>query len=196
MLKQPAKLTTKNIWIEEPTTIWINNWRNNKGNLCRETKRETTIIENNTQEQAKATRKDQLFLFQLHSWTDCKSKSYPTRFCQKVLTERQTSLLKRGLKIISTRKPNTIEIKSDIQDFTPMLQLIGFFHSENIDSSQETTESISDSLVKNKSNFCPPCNKNKFLGTTIDLINQQYLNNLSKYKTNFSKKHWLVLKKF
>ena len=112
------------------------------------------------------------------------------------MTERQTSLLKRGLKIISTRKPNTIEIKSDIQDFTPMLQLIGFFHSENIDSPQETTESISDSLVKNKSNFFPPCNKNKFLGTTIDLINQQYLNNLSKYKTNFSKKHWLVLKKF
>ena len=98
------------------------------------------------------------------------------------MTERETNLLKRGLKIISTRKPNTIEIKNDIQDFT----------SENIDSPQETTESIPDSLVKYKSNFCPPCNKNKFLGTTIDLINQQYLNNLSKYKTNFSEKHWLV----
>ena len=110
------------------------------------------------------------------------SKSYPTRFCQKALTKRETNLLKRGLKIISTRKPNTIEIKNDIQDFT----------SENIDSPQETKESIPDSLVKYKSNFCPPCNKNKFLGTTIDLINQQYLNNLSKYKTNFSEKHWLV----
>ena len=99
------------------------------------------------------------------------------------MAKRQTNLLKRGLKIISTRKPNAIEIKSDMQDFTHMLQLIEIFHSENKNISQETRESISDSLVNNKNNFCPPRNENKFLGTTIDLRNWQYLNNFSKYKT-------------
>ena len=87
------------------------------------------------------------------------------------MTKRQTNLLKRELKIISTRRPNAIKIKSDIQDFTHMLQLIEMFHFENKDISQETRKSISESLVKNKNNFCPPRNENKFLGTTIDLRN-------------------------
>ena len=97
------------------------------------------------------------------------------------------NLLRRGLKFTPTPKPNTIELKSDIQEFTRKLRLIEFFHSENLDNSHETRESVSGPLVKNKSNFYPPRNRNKFLDTTIDFINQQNLNNLSKNKTNLSK---------
>ena len=46
-------------------------------------------------------------------------------------------MLKRGLKFISTTKLNTIEMRSDIQDFTSKLEIIEFFYSENLDSSQE-----------------------------------------------------------
>ena len=110
------------------------------------------------------------------------------------MTERQINLLRRGLKFTPTPKPNTIELKSDIQEFTRKLRLIKFFHSENLDNSQETRESVSGPLVKNKSNFYPPRNRNKFLDTTIDFINQQNLNNLSKNKNNLSKDDWQALK--
>ena len=47
----------------------------------------------------------------------------------KRLTERQINLLRRGLKFTPTPKPNTIELKSDIQEFT---RLIEFFQSETL----------------------------------------------------------------
>ena len=110
------------------------------------------------------------------------------------MTERQINLLRRGLKFTPTPKPNTIELKSDIQEFTRKLRLIKFFHSENLDNSQETRQSVSGPLGKNKSNFHPPNNRNKFLDTTIDFINQQNLNILSKNKNNLSKDDWQALK--
>ena len=48
-----------------------------------------------------------------------------------------------------------------------------FFYSETLDRSQEIKERISDLLLKNKTNFYPPHNRNKFLGITIGFINQQ-----------------------
>ena len=72
--------------------------------------------------------------------------------------------------------------------------MIEFFDLENLDNSQETRQSVSGSLVKNKSNFYPLRNRNKFLDTTIDFINQQNLNNLSKSKTNLSKDDWQASK--
>ena len=36
--------------------------------------------------------------------------------------------------------------------------------------------SVFDPLGKSKSNFFKPCNRNKFLDTTINVINQQNLN--------------------
>ena len=83
-----------------------------------------------------------------------------------------------------------MELKSDIQEFTRKLQLIEFFHSENLDNSQETRESVSGPLVKNKSNFYPTRIRNKFLDSTIGFMNKQNLNNLSKNKTNLSKDNW------
>ena len=57
-----------------------------------------------------------------------------------------------------------------------------------------TLKTLSGPLVKNKTNFYPPSNRNKFLDTTIYFINQQNLNNLSKNKTNLSKEDWQALK--
>ena len=107
-------------------------------------------------------------------------------FSSKAFTDRRINLLRRGFTPIS--KTKTIELKNDIQDFTPKLRLI--------DSFQETRESVSGPLVKNKSNFNPPPprNRNKFLDTTIGFINQQNLNGLRKNKTNLSKEDWQALK--
>ena len=50
----------------------------------------------------------------------------------KLLTERQINLLRRGLKFTPAPKPNTVGLKSDIQEFTCKLRLNEFFHSENL----------------------------------------------------------------
>ena len=73
------------------------------------------------------------------------------------------------------------------------MRLIDIFHSENLDNSQETRGSVSGPIVKNKTNFYPSRNRNKFLDTIIDFINEQNLNNLSKNKSNLSKDDWQTL---
>ena len=60
-------------------------------------------------------------------------------------------------------------------------------------TSKNLLESVSGPLVKNNSNFYPPCKRNKFLDTTTDFINQLDLNNLSINKTNLSKEDWQPL---
>ena len=45
--------------------------------------------------------------------------------CSKPLTERQINLLRRRLKFTPTPKPNTIELKSDIKEFSRKL-LVNF----------------------------------------------------------------------
>ena len=84
-----------------------------------------------------------------------------------------------------------MELKSDIRESTRKIWLTEFFYSKNLDSSQEIRESVFDRLVKNKSVFYPHCNRNKFLDTTINLIN---LNNFSIYKTNLNQENWQVFK--
>ena len=88
-------------------------------------------------------------------------------------------MLRRWLKFTPTPKPSNIELKRDFQEFTPKLRLITFFHSETLDSSQQTREIF----------FYPFLNWENFLDTTTDFKNQQNLNNLSKYKTNLSKEY-------
>ena len=60
------------------------------------------------------------------------------------MTERQINLLRRGLKFTPTPKPNTVELKSDIQEFSRKLQLIEFFYSENLDSSKKQVKMFLD----------------------------------------------------
>ena len=56
-----------------------------------------------------------------------------------------------------------MELKSDIREFTRKLQLIAFFHSENLENSQETRESVPGPLVKNKVTFTQPVLETNFL---------------------------------
>ena len=52
----------------------------------------------------------------------------------------------------------------------------------------------SSPLVKNNSNFYPPLNRKILFDTTIDLIYQQNLSNLSENTNNLSKDDWQALK--
>ena len=76
-------------------------------------------------------------------------------------------------------------MEKDIKDFTRKLRLVEFF-SENPEL--DTPDS---SLVKNKSNFCPPQNRNRTLESVIKFLQKQsfYEKNL-KNKSNISKHEW------
>ena len=91
------------------------------------------------------------------------------------MTERQINLLRRGLKFTPTPKPNTAQLKCDIKEFSRKLYSL-IFPLWKLENSQETRE-----IVKNKSNFYTPRNRDKFLDTTINFI--QKIDNLNKYET-------------
>ena len=138
--------------------IQINKPRNNKEDLRGETKRKA-----NNHYCTWYSRKrwcyqqgSAFFYSKATIKTTGERKGYPK-------TWKTIDFLRRGLKFTPTTKPNTIELKRDIQEFTRKLRLTEFFHSENLDSPQETRKSVSGPLVKYKSNFYPPCNRNKFL---------------------------------
>ena len=75
------------------------------------------------------------------------------------------------------------ELKADIENFTRRLRLIEFF-SRDYEYENENDESI----VRNKSNFCPQRDRDKHLNHAVE-----YLNNLPsnsekrKFKSNFTK---------
>ena len=66
----------------------------------------------------------------------------------------QIQILSKGSKFRATPQRNLSGMEKDIKDFTRKLRLVEFF-SENPEL--DTPDS---SLVKNKSNFCPPQNRN------------------------------------
>ena len=66
------------------------------------------------------------------------------------------------LKFTPTPQRNVIELKKDIEDFTHKLCLREYF------SNNEPKNTENESLVKNKSSFYPPHNRNKTLDTVID----------------------------
>ena len=99
----------------------------------------------------------------------------------KKLSSAEIQLLSKGLKFTPTPKPNVTELESDITEFTRKLRLSEFFGSQDDNDSQ--TESDSDnsqdedpSLVRNKSKFHPPHNRDKILESYIDYIQGQPLN--------------------
>ena len=199
MQKQPVKAANRKIWARQTPMIRTNNPRNNKDHLRKKTKRKTIkrlssymILKNEMILQQGSI----FFIPRPQSNRPGRVKVTPKiiNLSSKPLTEKQINLLRSGLKFTPTPKPNNVELKSDIQEFTRKLRLIEFFHPENLDNFQGTRESVSGPLVKNKSNFYPPRNRNKFLDTTIDFINQQNLNNLRKNKNNLSKDDWQALR--
>ena len=74
-------------------------------------------------------------------------------------------------------------MEKDIKDFTRKLRLVEF-SSENPE-----LVTLDSSLVKNKSNFCHPQNRNSTLESAIKLLQKQSLSEENfKNKTNISKR--------
>ena len=103
------------------------------------------------------------------------------------MTGIQIKILEKGLKFTPTPQPNNIELKKDIRDFTRKLRLLEYF-------SDTDNENDDDSILKNKSNFCPGRNLNNTLDKIIDSLNQEELETTKKSTSNLSKQEWLALK--
>ena len=82
----------------------------------------------------------------------------------KELTEGHIKCLSKGLKFTPTPKKDLCAISADIQNFCMKLRKKEFFEDKS--DALDTDES----LVKNKSNFCPPRNRNITLGNYIDFL--------------------------
>ena len=82
----------------------------------------------------------------------------------KELTEGQIKLLSKGLKFTPTPKKDMCEISADIQNFCTKLRKKEFFEEKS--DASDTDES----LAKNKSNLCPPRNRNITLDNYIDFL--------------------------
>ena len=103
----------------------------------------------------------------------------------KLLSQQHVNVLCRGLKFTPTPLPNKIELKSYAPQFSRKLRLLEFFYKE--DESKEE-ESSDDSIIKTKSAFSPPRNRDKILEQSIDSINSLNFPNLQKApKSNLSK---------
>ena len=110
----------------------------------------------------------------------------------KVLSQQHVNVLRRGLKFTPTRLPNKIEFKNDLQQFSRKLRLLEFFCKEN---GSEEEKSSDDSVIKNKSAFNTPRNRDKILDQNIDSLNSLNFPDLQKApKSNLSKLKWVVIK--
>ena len=99
------------------------------------------------------------------------------------LTEVQKNVLSKRLKFTPTSVENKQELKADIENFTRRLRLIEFF-SRDYEDENENDKSI----VKNKSNFYPQCNRDKHLDHAVEYLNNLPLNSeKKKFKSNLTK---------
>ena len=77
------------------------------------------------------------------------------------LSKCQTSILLRGLKFTPTPQSNSIQLTCDLKTFARKLRLTEYFDDHNVTPIDQKNES----LVKSKSMFYPPRNRNKELET-------------------------------
>ena len=109
----------------------------------------------------------------------------------KVLSQQHVKVLRKGLKFTSTPLPNKIELKNDVQQFSRKSRFLEFFSKEN---DSEEGESSDDSIIKNKSSFNPPRNRDKILDQNIDCLNSLNFPSLQKaLKSNLSKLEWAAI---
>ena len=109
----------------------------------------------------------------------------------KVLSQQHVKVLRKGLKFTPTPLPNKIELKNDVQQFSRKSRLLEFFSKEN---ESDEGESSDDSIIKNKSSFNPPRNRDKILDQNIDSLNSLNFPNLQKApKSNLSKLEWAAI---
>ena len=95
------------------------------------------------------------------------------------LNSDEISLLSKGLKFTPSPMPNIPDLKNDIHSFTRKLRLGEFFEENtgsnensdsNVSSDIDSDDSETPSLVRNKSDFNPPHNRDKHLERYIDYI--------------------------
>ena len=80
------------------------------------------------------------------------------------LTHSQVESLSKDLKFTPTLQRNLTEMEKDVTDYARKLRLDELFlENPELDSSDS-------SLVKNKSNFCPPQNQNSTLESVIKFV--------------------------
>ena len=112
----------------------------------------------------------------------------------KVLSQQHVKVLRKGLRFILTTLPNKIELTNDVQQFSIKSSFLEFFSKEN---ESEEGESSDDSIIKNKSSFNPPRNRDKILDQNIDSLNSLNFPNLQKApKINLSELEWAAINNF
>ena len=78
----------------------------------------------------------------------------------KVLSQKHVYVIRRGLKFTPNPLPNKIELENDVQlGKLRKLRLLESFFKEN---ESEEEKSADDSIIKNKSAFNPPRNRDKY----------------------------------
>ena len=90
------------------------------------------------------------------------------------------NVLRSGLKFTPTPLPNKIELKNDVQQFPRKPRLLEFSYKEN---ELEEEKSSDDSVIKNKSAFNPPRNRDKILDQNTDALNSLNFPDLQKEAT-------------
>ena len=116
------------------------------------------------------------------------SKPKMLNLSNKILSQQYVNVLCRGLKFTPAPLPNKIELENNVQQFLHKLRLLEFFYKEN-------NKSFDDSILKNKSAFNPPRNRDKILDQNIDSLNSLNFRNLQKApKSNLSKLEWAAIK--
>ena len=109
----------------------------------------------------------------------------------KVLSQQHVNVLRRGLKFTPTPLPNKIELKNDVQQFSCKLYLLEFFYKEK---ESEEEKSSDDSIIKNKSAFNPPRNRDKILDQNIDSLSSLNIPDMQKApKSSLSKLEWVAI---
>ena len=107
------------------------------------------------------------------------------------MSKCQTSILLRGLKFFPTPQSNSIQLTCTLKTFAHKLRLTEYFDDHNVMPVDQKNES----LVKGKSIFYPPRNRNKELETHNSFINNIVITNeKSNKKSNFSPKEWIELR--
>ena len=101
------------------------------------------------------------------------SKPKIINLSNKILSQQYVNVLCRGLKFTPAPLPNKIELENDVQQFLHKLRLLEFFYKEN-------NKSFDDSILKNKSAFNPPRNRDKILDQNIDSLNSLKFRDLQK----------------
>ena len=102
------------------------------------------------------------------------------------LSKNQKNILIKGLKYTTTPKRNIIELKRDVVEFTRKLRLIEIFSSEE----KEIKNEVHISLVKAKSSFHLPPNRNACLDKTTDFLQKQTFETSCSNKSSLTKAEW------